>query len=202
MRISELSRDSGVPVATIKFYLREGLLPPGLATGATRAEYDERHLARLRLVRALVDVGRLPLAGVREVLAAIDDPTPSLHHALGTAHDALAPTTPAARAADGRLAEAVVSAAGWRVDRRSPSFAQLDAALVALADTGFPVDPTSLARYVDAASAIARGDVAGVPRDDVAAAVQHVVLGTVLHEPVLLALRRLAQQHVSATTGI
>ena len=29
MRISELSRESGVPVATIKFYLRERLLHDG-----------------------------------------------------------------------------------------------------------------------------------------------------------------------------
>ena len=29
MRISELSRHSGVPTTTIKFYIREGLLPAG-----------------------------------------------------------------------------------------------------------------------------------------------------------------------------
>ena len=31
MLMAELSRRSGVPVATIKYYLREGLLPPGEA---------------------------------------------------------------------------------------------------------------------------------------------------------------------------
>ena len=31
MRISELARAADVPVATIKFYLREGLLPEGVA---------------------------------------------------------------------------------------------------------------------------------------------------------------------------
>jgi DNA-binding transcriptional MerR regulator len=58
MLMAELSRSSGVPVATIKYYLREGLLPPGAATSATRAEYDEAHLRRLRLTRALEDPGR------------------------------------------------------------------------------------------------------------------------------------------------
>lgn len=29
MRIGELSRRTGVPVPTIKYYVREGLLPPG-----------------------------------------------------------------------------------------------------------------------------------------------------------------------------
>ena len=29
MRISELAKESGTPVATIKYYIREGLLPAG-----------------------------------------------------------------------------------------------------------------------------------------------------------------------------
>ena len=40
MRISALSEATGVPVPTLKFYLREGLLHPGEATSRTRAEYD------------------------------------------------------------------------------------------------------------------------------------------------------------------
>ncbi|PPK98568.1 MerR-like DNA binding protein [Kineococcus xinjiangensis] len=198
MRISELSRTSGVPIATIKYYLREGLLQAGQATGATRSEYGEPHLRRLRLIRALVDVGGLPLAKVREVLACVDDPPASLHCALGTAHDALGAAPPDARGAD--LAEAVVAGAGWRVDRASPAFAQLGAALAALVDAGFPAGPAALERYVRAAVDLATAEVADVPRTDTAAAVQFVVLGTILYEPVLLALRRLAQQHASATT--
>ena len=73
MRIAELSRRSGVPVPTIKYYLREGLLPGGTPTGRNQADYDERHLHRLRLVRALVDVGQVSIAGAREVLGAVDD---------------------------------------------------------------------------------------------------------------------------------
>jgi len=57
MRISQLSQASGVPVATIKYYLREGLLHDGRLTSATQAQYDETHLARLRLVRALLGAG-------------------------------------------------------------------------------------------------------------------------------------------------
>ena len=65
MRISELSRESGVPVATIKFYLRERLLPDGVLTSATQAQYDETHVARLRLVRALIGPGGLSIAAAR-----------------------------------------------------------------------------------------------------------------------------------------
>ena len=70
MRIAELSRRAGVPVPTVKYYLREGLLPPGRATAPTQAQYDETHEQRLRLVRALVEVAGLSLAAVRRVLAA------------------------------------------------------------------------------------------------------------------------------------
>src|SRR6266540_3706180 len=38
MRISDLGRKSGVPIATIKFYLRERLLPQGKPTGRNQAE--------------------------------------------------------------------------------------------------------------------------------------------------------------------
>jgi DNA-binding transcriptional MerR regulator len=62
MRISELSQASGVPVATIKYYLREGLLHEGQLTSATQAQYDQSHLARLRLVRALLGAGGLSVA--------------------------------------------------------------------------------------------------------------------------------------------
>ena len=40
MRISELSARSGVSVATIKYYLRERVLPEGERTSATQATYD------------------------------------------------------------------------------------------------------------------------------------------------------------------
>ncbi|WP_432536717.1 MerR family transcriptional regulator [Kineococcus arenarius] len=195
MLVSALAAASGVPVPTIKYYLREGLLPPGRATGATRAEYGEEHVRRLRLVRALTEVGGLPIARVRQVLACLEGATPLLT-ALGTAHDALAgPVAPPAPAAGLQAAAALVADAGWRVDPGCASLSQLGAALAALEGAGLPVEPATLQRYVRAADEVARDEVAAVPGGDAADAVEFAVLGTVLHEPVLLALRRLAQQH-------
>src|SRR5690349_8570967 len=82
MRISELSRAAAVPVPTIKFYLREGLLPAGRATGRNQAQYGPAHVRRLRLIRALTTAGRLDLAAVREILGVLEDdtlPAPSLY---------------------------------------------------------------------------------------------------------------------------
>ena len=57
MELSELSSHTEIPVATIKFYLRENLLHEGVRTAATQAQYDQSHVARLRLIRALIGSG-------------------------------------------------------------------------------------------------------------------------------------------------
>ena len=90
MRISELARQSGLPVATIKFYLREGLLPPGTPISRTQAEYSDTHLERLRLIRALRDIADLPVVTVGTVLAAVDDEELPLLDLLGVTQTAVA----------------------------------------------------------------------------------------------------------------
>lgn len=197
MRISELSRATGVPVPTIKFYLRERLLPPGVATAATQAEYGREHVERLRLVRALTDVGRMSLSTVREVLAVVDAGAAATGAAVGTAHDSLPPVIPAGDEPPARALRAVEQL-GWRIDPKSASLRQLEVALAAVEEVGLPLGPDRLAAYGGAALDVARVDVAGVPGADPADAVRYVVIGTVLYEPVLLALRRLAQQHLYA----
>ena len=51
MKISELSRRSGIPVSTIRYYILEGLLPKAIKTGKTRAYYCGAHLKALDLIR-------------------------------------------------------------------------------------------------------------------------------------------------------
>src|ERR1700722_7876060 len=53
MRLSELARPRGVSIPSIKFYLRGGLLPAGEALSKTQADYNQAHVDRLRLIRAL-----------------------------------------------------------------------------------------------------------------------------------------------------
>ena len=52
--------------------------------------------------------------------------------------------------------------------------------------------------YADAMMQVAQAEIDGLPTETPGAAVRYVVLGTVLVEPVLLALRRLAQREASA----
>lgn len=56
-------------VATIKFYIREGLLPPPtLKTGRTMGYYDQAYLERLRLIRRLREEHFMPLRAIRLLL--------------------------------------------------------------------------------------------------------------------------------------
>lgn len=197
MQISDLAARTGVPLATVKFYLRAGLLSPGEATSATRASYDESHVRRLRLVRALVDVGGLRLAAVRDVLAALDDPDRSQHDLFGAAHEPLA--TDATEVDQGALAKADAHLArvGWAVHPLATQRRVLARALAACDAVGHPIDEVTFDTYARAALTVAEVDLASVPTGDRTLAVERVVVGTVLHEPLLLALRRLAHAHVS-----
>ncbi len=196
MRISELARTAGLPVATVKYYLREGLLHAGRPTSATQADYDAGHVRRLRLVRALTDVGRLPLASVRAVLAGLDaGDDDGRVAAVATAHDALPPLVDPDGAAD--RAQALLDALGWGGTYGGNPLRQLDAALGALDSVGLPTDAAALGPYARAALDVAEHEVAHVTTvGSPAEQVEQVVVGTVLHEQVFVALRRLAQQRL------
>ncbi|QNE19834.1 MerR family transcriptional regulator [Kribbella qitaiheensis] len=198
MWIAELSRQTEVPVATIKFYLREGLLTAGESVGATRARYDDAHVRRLRLIRALVGAGGLSLARVRGVLSAVDEETRELHDVLGTAHGALIPETIEASPESLQKVDELLTDHGWLVDENAPDRALLASALDALEKVGYQLDSTLLDTYLVAAEQVGNADVAHLPTDDRAHTVESTVIVTALGGPVLLALRRLAQQNASA----
>jgi DNA-binding transcriptional MerR regulator len=204
MRIGELSRQSGVSTPTIKFYLREGLLPRGRRTARNQAEYSEGHVRRLRLIQALTEVGLLPIASVRAVLHAIDDPRVPLHEVLSVAHHALAPPSdPGEKQADFANALADVDTflreLGWTVDPNSPARRELAKALRTLRHLGRDADPRLFEPYARAADRIAARELATIdldaPREQV---VDDIVVGTVVFEAALVALRRLAQEHHAA----
>jgi len=203
MRVGELSRRSGVSVASIKYYLREGLLPPGERTSPNQAAYDEGHVRRLRMVRALIDVGGLSVAATRDVLAAVDDPEVPLHEALGRAQ---ATTTPPmagadddeARAADRALTD-LVRERGWHVSSHNPAWHTAVEVLATYHRLGDDDLARQLGLYAEAMEDVARREVAAVvDRGDRARTVEGVVVGTVLGDTLLAAVRRLAQEHCSA----
>ena len=66
MSIGALSKLTGIPVKTIRYYSDIGLLPESSRTEAGYRRYDEDGLARLRLIRALRDLG-IDIAATRRV---------------------------------------------------------------------------------------------------------------------------------------
>lgn len=197
VRISELSRSSGVSTATIKYYLREKLLPEGRLTSATQAQYGQAHVDRLRLIRALLGPGGLSVAKARGVLEAIDDADTPTIELLGIAHGAL--VEPAAPDRDLSRADDLLSGWGWRIDEkdRDSRAAFLDA-LEAIDAAGFDLPAGAVDGYARIMLDLASMELDHLPGDSPEAAVRYVVLGTVLNEPLILALRRLAEQHVTS----
>jgi DNA-binding transcriptional MerR regulator len=204
MRVSELSRRSRVPIPTIKFYLREGLLPPGDSMGPRQAEYSPEHLRRLRLIRALSEAGGLKLQQVRAVLRAIDDQKLPIHRLLGVAHHALGPPSdqsePPPDVVEARAeVDRFLARLGWRVSEEAPARRALADALVTLRRMGRDADARVFERYARVADRVAAREVASVAdAGSRAETVEQAVVGTVAFEVALVALRRLAQEHHSA----
>ncbi|MET9376974.1 MerR family transcriptional regulator [Streptomyces sp. NPDC003035] len=202
MRIGELSRRTGVSVPTIKYYVREGLLPAGRLTSPNQASYDETHERRLRLIRALLDVGGLSVAAIGEVIAAVEDPDGSVHKMLGTAAKRVVPRyteEPGEGVVDARKAVAeLIARRGWQVHADNPAAEALAVALAALDAVGHGGFVEVLDAYAGAAEQVARADLEyvarNVEREDL---VESVVVGTVLGDAMFGALRRLA--HVDAS---
>ena len=226
MRMAELSEKSGVPVATIKYYLREGMLRPGEYSSPNQASYDQAHVDRLRLVRALLDVGGLSVAAVRAVLTAVDDETMPLTWAFGVAQHALPNPVGAAQGADASEPpasaipdpehfeftdsdkqqallhpelQAVFADHGWVVTARNPGIAIAARVLETYDTLGLPHLKSTLGAYAQAATTVAEADLAAIGmRDDRAEMVESVVVGTVLGDALFAGLRRIAQETVSA----
>ncbi|GAA1995561.1 MerR family transcriptional regulator [Microbacterium pumilum] len=196
MRISGLSAVTGVSVPTIKYYLREGLLFEGVRTSPTQAEYGDDHVHRLRVIRALIDSG-VSIAETRKVIRSLDDPPQSPHDLLGAAHAAVTPHF--AEDLDIAAAELLVTRLGWQPGLCDPDVvAGVARALQSLERADFSVPDDVMTAYLHAVARIARAEIEGIPTESADAAVRYVVLGSVLVEPLILALRRVAEQVASA----
>lgn len=202
MRIGELSSRTGVPIPTIKYYLREGLLPAGERTSPNQAQYGELHVRRLKLIRAMLDVGGMSVAATSSVLLAIDSGENSLHGILGVAQSAV--TTPVRVGDDEkrRLAEqdvaGLIRRRGWQVKATNPAVQ----ALVQIAATFRELGQEDLLAifdgYAAAAERLADAEMEIISkRPDPDSKVEGAVLGTVLGDAVMSAMRRMAQEDAS-----
>lgn len=68
--MSELAERSGVSAATIKHWLREGLLPEPVKTAPNMSWYPPEYVERLQTIKRLQEERYMPLRVIREVLGA------------------------------------------------------------------------------------------------------------------------------------
>ncbi len=193
MRLHELARLTDTSEASIKYYLREGLLPPGRVVNARLAEYDEAHVARLRLICGLRTIVGVTIADLASLVHRIDDPAVSLHEVLGDAQrlglglTADVGATDDDRGDDGGADPADDGAAdggddvagdeepavvtelierlGWGSQAVVVRRA-LATQVAQMIDLGIPVTVETLERYAQAADTVARGDIGFVTTVD------------------------------------
>ena len=186
----------------MKYYLREGLVHPGERVEANQTAYDDTHVQRVRLVRALIEIGGLSIAAAKQVLSTLDSEDTSLaytfeaaQHALGVGGATAATAEPRARTRIEELADAH----GWRTSAENPGFEVAARALDAFSTIGFVPSGEFLDAYASAAATIARADLMALTtrtRPDLVA--ELMVVGTVLGDALIAGLRRLAQQNETA----
>src|SRR5205823_1944211 len=76
LKMSELAERSGVSAATIKHYLREGLLGSAdevVRTSRNMAYYPQEFVERVKLIKQLQEERFLPLKVIKEILAGGED---------------------------------------------------------------------------------------------------------------------------------
>ena len=196
--MAELSTTSGIPVATIKYYLREKLLPVGVSETANQACYEAGHLDRLRLIRALIDVGRLSVASARSVLEAIDSDA-SLPEVFKVAQHSVSVTIEPSALDPADLVGVDALLEGWHVSPENPGRLAAARVLSAFRGVGQTDDRGWFARYAEAALLIAAADLDEIEsRSDRAAKAETVVVGTALGDALISGLRRAAQEHVTS----
>lgn len=202
-------------VASIKFYLREGLLPPGDTSRPHRAYYDESHVRRLSVIRAMRDAD-ISIDAMRRAFEAVTAPRADAVDAIAPAIDALAVST-SAPGVDAILHEARRDVAELfrraRLSVRDQAGARETAAraLASIRRFGFDFTFDELSLYLEMLTPLAHMEIVQnestrtMLLSDKEGSLELAVLGTVLFEPIMIAFRRALHEHfttklVRATT--
>jgi DNA-binding transcriptional MerR regulator len=200
MLVSELAERADVPLATVKYYLREHLLPAGETTGPRRAEYGESHLRRLRVLRLLREVGGVPVTSLRQVVEALDDDDLPVHDVMTLVADVMSagPEPAVQDPASLAVVDEVLERAGWDRVRGESMDRQRLASLVSLLNGPGPLGAgvEVLTFYAGIADELSRAEIALVDRTaERSQLLEQMVTGSVVYGQVFELLRRLGHEH-------
>jgi DNA-binding transcriptional MerR regulator len=82
LKMKDLERATGVGRESIRFYIREGLLPQPERPGRNVAYYDESFVERIRFIKELQSKRYLPLNVIKAIVSADASPSPGEVEAL------------------------------------------------------------------------------------------------------------------------
>jgi DNA-binding transcriptional MerR regulator len=191
MRLQELSDVTGMPIASIKYYLREGIVPAGRLVTATRAHYHEGHVRRIRTIQTLRNVNGLSVEQIRVIVGLVDRGASRVEimKALQREVQALGEPVPGRTEAG----NAVVRMRGWP-DVPTAARGALDDHLEEMARLGVPVPEKALDVYSRAVDLIAHVDVGdAAAAEDLDTLVTKAAAGMHMHSQLVLRLLALAQ---------
>lgn len=98
LKMRDLERETGVGRESIRFYIREGLLPEPERPGRNVAWYDESFIERIRSIKELQHKRYLPLQVIKAIVSSDTPPSSREVEALGALEGKLLPAGDAALA--------------------------------------------------------------------------------------------------------
>lgn len=202
MKLSELARITGASTASIKFWIRGGMLPAGELRNQTTAVYEQRHVDRIALIQTLRSEFDASSERIRGLTDLIEDPSRSVLdimeacQVIATGMEVAESADDAQAALIGRLHDRM----GWlRFD--SVASAALVRALAGSAQVGYAYDIDDLVHYAQALEPIAIADIGSIhpegTRDVVA---RNVLVASAAQNRVLVAMNQLAHTAAAIRT--
>mgnify|MGYP001299837053 FL=1 len=73
LKIGEIAKKSGVPPSTIRYYVRQGLLPEPDKVNKSMAYYDEGCIEKIQAIRHFQETKYFPLSVIRNILRRMDE---------------------------------------------------------------------------------------------------------------------------------
>ncbi len=73
VKIGDISKQSGVPASTIRYYVREGLLPAPVKINKKMSHYDDACVERLKVIQYFQERRYFPLYLIKNILRRMDE---------------------------------------------------------------------------------------------------------------------------------
>lgn len=205
MKLSELARRTSASTASLKFWMREAILPAGELRNQTTAVYTQRHIERVALIQILRAEFDVSIGHIHELTTLIDSPGSSLLDVMEAcqviATGMVIP--PEVDAVQSELVGRLHARIGWLRDD-SVAAAALAHALAGSARVGYPYDFDDLVHYAQALEPIATADIGSIqPEGNPDVVARNLLVAAAAQNRVLVAMNQLAHTAaaIRATTG-